>query len=214
MKFFLDTASLEEIKHIHSIGILDGVTTNPSIIASNKKSFKEVISEICKITNGPVSAEVLTTEYDSMLKEAHTLSEIAENVVIKVPLIMDGIKLVSELTKRKIKTNVTLCFSSSQALLAAKVGATYISPFIGRIDDTGYNGLELIKDIKTIYTNYNFKTEILAASIRHPMHIKEVSLIGADVATLPYAVILNLVKHPLTDIGLEKFIEDSKKIIP
>jgi transaldolase len=214
MKIFLDTASLEEINHIHSIGLLDGVTTNPSIISASKRSFKEVISEICKITSGPVSAEVLTTEYESMLKEALELSKIADNVVIKVPLVMDGIKLVNELTKRKIKTNVTLCFSSSQALLAAKVGATYISPFIGRIDDTGSNGLALISEIKTIYKNYGFQTEILAASIRHPMHIKEVSLIGADIATLPYSVILSLVKHPLTDIGLQKFIEDSKKIIP
>ena len=213
MKIFLDTANLTEIEHINSIGLLDGVTTNPSIIASNNRKFKDVIKDICKITSGPVSAEVLTVDFPSMLKEALELAEIGENVVIKVPLILDGIKLVDELTKRKIKTNVTLCFSSSQALLAAKVGATYISPFIGRIDDTGYDGVGLIGDIKQIYSNYNLKTLILSASIRHPLHFKDVSLIGSDAVTLPYSVILNLLKHPLTDIGLQKFLEDSKKII-
>jgi transaldolase len=213
MKIFLDTANLTEIEHINSIGLLDGVTTNPSIIASNNRKFKDVIKDICKITSGPVSAEVLAIDYPTMLKEALELSEIGENVVIKVPLILEGIKLVDELTKRKIKTNVTLCFSSSQALLAAKVGATYISPFIGRIDDTGYDGVGLIGDIKQIYNNYNLKTLILSASIRHPLHFKDVSLVGSDAVTLPYSVILNLLKHPLTDIGLQKFLEDSKKII-
>lgn len=213
MQIFLDTANLTEIEHINSVGLLDGVTTNPSIIASNNRKFKDVIKDICKITSGPVSAEVLTVDYTSMLKEALELAEIGENVVIKVPLILDGIKLVDELTKRKIKTNVTLCFSSSQALLAAKVGATYISPFIGRIDDTGYDGVGLIGDIKQIYRNYNLKTLILSASIRHPLHFKDVSLIGSDAVTLPYSVILNLLKHPLTDIGLQKFLEDSKNII-
>ena len=212
MIFFLDTANLDEIKKTVDLGIIDGVTTNPSIIASSGRKFKEVIKDICSITKGDVSAEVLTIEYDSMLKEALDLADIAENVVIKVPLISDGIKLTKELTSRNIKTNVTLCFSSSQALLAAKVGATYISPFIGRIDDISYDGVQLIQEIKTIYQNFGFKTKILSASIRHPLHIKQVALLGSDACTLPYSVLMSLLKHPLTDIGLEKFIQDSKKI--
>jgi transaldolase len=212
MIFFLDTANLEEIKKSVDLGLIDGVTTNPSIIASSGRKFKDVIKEICSITKGDVSAEVLTTEYSSMLKEALDLADIAENVVIKVPLIPDGIKLTKELTSRSIKTNVTLCFSSSQALLAAKVGATYISPFIGRIDDISYDGVQLIQEIKTIYDNFGFKTKILSASIRHPLHVKQVALMGSDACTLPYSVLMNLLKHPLTDIGLEKFIQDSKKI--
>ena len=213
MKLFLDTADIKEISQIADLGLLDGVTTNPSIIAASKRKFRDVIKEICDITKGPVSAEVLAVDYNGMLSEALNLSQIAENVVIKIPLIPEGIKCVTELTRRNIKTNVTLCFSAPQALLAAKVGATYISPFIGRLDDISFNGLELISEIRRIYDNYNFETQILAASIRHPIHFKEVALEGADAVTLPYSTFQMLFKHPLTDIGLAKFLDDAKKII-
>ncbi len=213
MKLFLDTADVTEISKIADLGLLDGVTTNPSIIAASKRKFKEVIKEICDITNGPVSAEVLAVDYAGMLAEALDLSQIADNVVIKIPLIPEGIKCVAELTKRNIKTNVTLCFSAPQALLAAKVGATYISPFIGRLDDISFNGLDLISEIRTIYDNYNLETKILAASIRNPIHFKEVALEGADAVTLPYSTFQMLFKHPLTDLGLAKFLEDAKKIV-
>ncbi len=213
MKLFLDTADIAEISKIADLGLLDGVTTNPSIIAASKRKFKEVIKEICDITNGPVSAEVLAVDYAGMLAEAIDLAQIADNVVIKIPLIPEGIKCVAELTKRNIKTNVTLCFSAPQALLAAKVGATYISPFIGRLDDISFNGLDLISEIRTIYDNYSFETKILAASIRNPIHFKEVALEGADAVTLPYSTFQMLFKHPLTDLGLAKFLEDAKKIV-
>jgi len=213
LKLFLDTADTNEISKVADLGLLDGVTTNPSIIASSKRKFKEVIKEICDITKGPVSAEVLSSTYSEMLNEAIDLAKIADNVVIKIPLIPDGIKCVSELTKRNIKTNVTLCFSAPQALLAAKAGATYISPFIGRLDDIAFNGLDLISEIRTIYDNYQFETKILAASIRHPIHFKEVALEGADAVTLPYATFQMLFKHPQTDLGLAKFLEDAKKIV-
>lgn len=213
MKLFLDTADTTEIAKIADLGLLDGVTTNPSIIAASKRRFKEVIKEICEITKGPVSAEVLSVDYAGMLSEAMDLSQIADNVVIKIPLIPEGIKCVAELTKRNIKTNVTLCFSAPQALLAAKVGATYISPFIGRLDDISYNGLDLISEIRTIYDNYSFETKILAASVRHPIHFKEVALEGADAVTLPYSIFQMLFKHPQTDLGLAKFLEDAKKIV-
>jgi len=209
LKLFLDTADTNEISKVADLGLLDGVTTNPSIIASSKRKFKEVIKEICDITKGPVSAEVLSSTYSEMLNEAIDLAKIADNVVIKIPLIPDGIKCVSELTKRNIKTNVTLCFSAPQALLAAKAGATYISPFIGRLDDIAFNGLDLISEIRTIYDNYQFETKILAASIRHPIHFKEVALEGADAVTLPYATFQMLFKHPQTDLGLAKFLEDA-----
>lgn len=213
MKLFLDTADTSEIAKIADLGLLDGVTTNPSIIAASKRRFKEVIKEICEITKGPVSAEVLSVDYAGMLSEAMDLSQIADNVVIKIPLIPEGIKCVAELTKRNIKTNVTLCFSAPQALLAAKVGATYISPFIGRLDDISYNGLDLISEIRTIYDNYSFETKILAASVRHPIHFKEVALEGADAVTLPFSIFQMLFKHPQTDLGLAKFLEDAKKIV-
>lgn len=213
MKLFLDTADTTEISKIAELGLLDGVTTNPSIIAASKRKFKEVIKEICDITKGPVSAEVLSSTYSEMLAEATDLAKIADNVVIKIPLIPEGIKCVSELTKRGIKTNVTLCFSAPQALLAAKVGATYISPFIGRLDDIAFNGVDLISEIRTIYDNYQLDTKILAASIRHPIHFKEVALIGADAVTLPYSTFQMLFKHPQTDLGLAKFLEDAKKIV-
>jgi len=213
LKLFLDTAEVEEIKKIAELGILDGVTTNPSLIAKSKRKFKEVIKEICAITKGPVSAEVISTNYEGMLKEALELKDIADNVVIKIPLIQEGIRTVSELSKRGIPTNVTLCFSSPQALIAANAGATYISPFIGRLDDISHDGMELISEIRTMYDNYGISTKLLAASIRNPIHFKESALRGADCVTIPYGTFMSLFKHPLTDSGLSKFLEDSKNII-
>jgi len=211
MKFFIDTADIEEIKKADALGILDGVTTNPSLIARTNKPFKSVIKEICEVVKGPVSAEVLSVDTEGILKEGRELMQIADNVVIKVPLIAEGLKAVKVFSEEGIKTNVTLCFSASQALLAAKAGATYISPFIGRLDDISYDGMQLIEEIITIYDNYSYDTEILVASIRHPMHLKDAALIGADVATIPYKVFNQLVKHPLTESGLAQFMEDSKK---
>ena len=213
MKFFIDTANLDEIKEAAELGILDGVTTNPSLVAKEKYdiSFKELIGEICKIVPGPVSAEVVSTEVEGMMNEAHDLAKIADNVVIKIPLIKDGLKAVKRLKSEGINTNVTLCFAASQALLAAKAGASYISPFIGRLDDISTEGMELIEQIITIYGNYGYDTEVLVASIRHPMHVVQAALLGADVATMPFKVIDQLVKHPLTDLGLQKFLADWKK---
>ncbi|WP_420335261.1 fructose-6-phosphate aldolase [Roseibium sp.] len=211
MKFFVDTADTAVIKELESTGLLDGVTTNPSLIAKSGRDFKEVIAEICEITGGDVSAEVAATEFDQMIKEAHVLRAIAENVVIKLPLTFDGLKACKQLTEEGTKTNVTLCFSANQALLAAKAGATYISPFIGRLDDMNIDGLELIREIRVIYDNYGFDTEILAASIRTPNHVKECAIIGADVATVPPATLKTLVKHPLTDKGLDAFLADWAK---
>ncbi|MEM8702470.1 MAG: fructose-6-phosphate aldolase [Pseudomonadota bacterium] len=211
MKFFVDTADTAVIKELESTGLLDGVTTNPSLIAKSGRDFKEVIAEICAITGGDVSAEVAATEFDQMIKEAHVLRAIADNVVIKLPLTFDGLKACKQLTEEGTKTNVTLCFSANQALLAAKAGATYISPFIGRLDDMNIDGLELIREIRVIYDNYGFDTEILAASIRTPNHVKECAIIGADVATVPPATLKSLVKHPLTDKGLDAFLADWAK---
>ncbi len=211
MKFFVDTADTAEIKELASTGLLDGVTTNPSLIAKSGRDFKEVIAEICAITDGDVSAEVAATDFDTMIKEAHVLREIAGNVVIKLPLTFDGLKACKQLTDEGTKTNVTLCFSANQALLAAKAGATYISPFIGRLDDIHMDGLELIREIRVIYDNYGFDTEILAASIRTPNHVRECALIGADVATVPPATLKSLIKHPLTDKGLDAFLNDWAK---
>ncbi|MET1413219.1 fructose-6-phosphate aldolase [Roseibium sp. HPY-6] len=211
MKFFVDTADTAVIKELESTGLLDGVTTNPSLIAKSGRDFKEVIAEICEITGGDVSAEVAATEFDQMIKEAHVLRAIADNVVIKLPLTFDGLKACKQLTEEGTKTNVTLCFSANQALLAAKAGATYISPFIGRLDDMNIDGLELIREIRVIYDNYGFDTEILAASIRTANHVKECALIGADVATVPPATLQGLVKHPLTDKGLDAFLADWAK---
>lgn len=213
MKFFIDTANLDEIKEAAELGILDGVTTNPSLVAKEKYdiSFKELVGEICKIVPGPVSAEVVSTDVDGMMKEAHDLAKIADNVVIKIPLIKEGLKAVKRLNGEGIKTNVTLCFSPSQALLAAKAGASFISPFIGRLDDISTEGMELIEQIVTIYGNYGYDTEVLVASVRHPMHVVQAALIGADVVTMPFKVIDQLIKHPLTDIGLERFLSDWKK---
>lgn len=211
MKFFVDTAETAEIKELEATGLLDGVTTNPSLIAKSGRDFKEVIAEICKITEGDVSAEVAATDYDGMMKEALELVKIADNVVIKLPLTLDGLKACKALTEKGHKTNVTLCFSANQALLAAKAGATYVSPFIGRLDDINVDGMELIREIRVIFDNYGFDTQILAASIRTPNHVKDCALVGADVATIPPATLKALVKHPLTDKGLESFLADWAK---
>lgn len=211
MKFFIDTANINEIKEAAALGILDGVTTNPSLVAKEGKDFRKLLDEILAVVNGPVSAEVISTDYEGILKEAHELAKIHHNIVIKVPLIKEGLKAVRTLSLENIKTNVTLCFSPSQALLAAKAGATYISPFVGRLDDISHDGMELISQIVQIYKNYNYKTEVLVASIRHPLHLVEAALMGADVCTMPFSVIDRLFNHPLTDLGLEKFLSDWKK---
>jgi len=211
MKFFIDTANLNEIKEAAALGILDGVTTNPSLVSKEGKDFRKLLDEILAIVDGPVSAEVISTDYDGIIKEAHELAKIHKNIVIKVPLIKEGLKAVRTLSSENINTNVTLCFSASQALLAAKAGATYISPFVGRLDDISHDGMELISQIVQIYKNYNYKTEVLVASIRHPLHLVEAALMGADVCTMPFSVIDRLFNHPLTDIGLEKFLSDWKK---
>lgn len=208
MKFFIDSADLDAIAELADIGLVDGVTTNPSIIAKSGRDFKEVIAEICKLTPGHVSAEVVATDAATMITEGRTLRKIADNVCVKLPLTMDGLKACNTLSKEGVPTNVTLCFSPNQALLAAKVGATYISPFIGRLDDITLNGLELIEDIRTIYDNYGFETEILAASIRNVNHVKDCALVGADVITAPPNVIKSLSNHVLTDKGLAAFLKD------
>jgi len=212
MKFFIDTADVNEIKEAESLGILDGVTTNPTLISRTGRPFKETIEEICTIVKGPVSAEVVSTDTEGIIKEGRDLAKIADNIVVKVPLIKDGLKAVKVLTSEGIKVNVTLCFSSNQALLAAKVGATYISPFVGRLDDKGHTGMEVIDEIRTIYDNYGFETEIIVASIRNPLHVRDAALMGADIATIPFAVFNNIVKHPLTDEGLKNFLADWEKV--
>lgn len=211
MKFFVDTAEVKDIQELNDLGLLDGVTTNPSLIAKSGRQFKDVIAEICSIVEGPVSAEVVSLDYAGMMREAADLRKIANNVTIKVPLTLDGLKACKALTSDGCMVNVTLCFSANQALLAAKAGATFISPFVGRLDDIHLDGTDLIAEIRQIYDNYAFDTEILAASIRTPLHVKQVALIGADVATCPPAVIKALVKHPLTDKGIEQFVADWKK---
>jgi transaldolase len=211
LKFFVDTADVKEIRELNDLGLLDGVTTNPSLIMKSGRDIREVTKEICDIVAGPVSAEVTAIEYSEMMREAASLAKIADNICIKVPLTLDGLKACRALTSDGHKVNVTLCFSANQALLAAKAGATYISPFIGRIDDIGIDGMELIAEIKQIYDNYDYKTEILAASIRTVNHVKQAALIGADVATVPPATLKALVKHPLTDKGLEAFLADWAK---
>ena len=208
MKFFADTADLNEIQDLADLGMLDGVTTNPSIIAKSGQQFLEVIPEICKLTDGPVSAEVASTDFETMMKEANKLAGLADNVCVKLPLTEAGLKTCSHLSNDGIMTNVTLCFSANQALLAAKAGATFISPFVGRLDDIGLTGMDLIGDIVNIYDNYQFETEILVASIRHPQHLLEAARMGADVSTLPPKVIKQLFKHPLTDKGLNDFVAD------
>ena len=210
MKFFVDTGDFNEIKELSETGLLDGVTTNPSLVAKSGRNFKELIADICKVVPGPVSAEVAALDYEGMVAEGNVLSKIADNVVIKLPLTLAGLKATKHFSDAGIKTNVTLCFTPNQALLAAKVGATYISPFIGRLDDINLDGVELIENIRQIYDNYAFTTEILAASIRSPNHVTQVALAGADVATMPPAVIRKLADHPLTASGLEAFSKDWK----
>ncbi|MDP4173078.1 MAG: fructose-6-phosphate aldolase [Bacteroidota bacterium] len=212
MKFFIDTAKISEIKEAASLGILDGVTTNPSLVAKEGRDFRKLLDEILSIVDGPVSAEVISTDYDSIVKEGRELSAIHKNIVVKVPLIKEGLKAVKTLSDEGIKTNVTLCFSASQALLAAKAGASYISPFVGRLDDISQDGMDLIGQIVQIYKNYSFPTEVLVASIRHPIHLVQAALMGADVATMPFNVIDKLFNHPLTDIGLQNFLNDWKKL--
>ena len=212
MKFFIDTADIDEIREAASLGILDGVTTNPSLVYKAGKDFRKLLDEILEIVDGPVSAEVIATDYEGILKEAREYASIHKNIVVKVPLIKEGLKAVKTLSNENINTNVTLCFSPMQALLAAKAGATYISPFIGRLDDISINGMELIEQIVQIYRNYSYDTQVLVASVRHPLHVVEAALIGADVCTIPFAVINKLFNHPLTDNGLDKFLSDWKKL--
>jgi transaldolase len=211
MKFFVDTAEIKEIKDLAATGLLDGVTTNPSLVAKSGRDFKEVIAEICNAVEGPVSAEVTALDADTMITEGRKLAKIAKNVAVKVPLTLDGLKACRTLSQAGTMVNVTLCFSANQALLAAKSGATFISPFIGRLDDINIDGMELIREIRQIYDNYDFTTEILAASIRTANHVKEAALVGADVVTVPPNVLKGLVKHPLTDKGIESFLADWKK---
>ena len=210
MKFFLDSANLDEIKEIAATGILDGITTNPSLVSNEgeQKGFQELVKEICEIVQGPVSAEVINIEFKKMVKEAEELAKIHKHIVVKMPLTEDGIKATKYVSDNGINVNVTLVFSASQAILAAKAGAKYVSPFIGRLDDISNSGMQLVQEIVQIYDNYDFSTEILVASIRHPMHIAESALLGADIATMPYKIFKQLYKHPLSDIGLERFLAD------
>jgi transaldolase len=212
MKFFIDTADVKEIKEAAAMGLADGVTTNPSLVAKSGKKFKDVLLEICDIVKGPVSAEVVSTNFDGMMKEAREYAALRNNIVVKIPMIAEGMKAVRACHDEGIKTNVTLCFSATQALLAAKAGATYISPFVGRLDDVSTNGMQLIGEIVQIYDNYGFETEVLVASVRHPMHVQEAALIGAHICTCPLSVLQQLCKHPLTDIGLAKFLSDWEKV--
>jgi transaldolase len=212
MKIFIDTGDIGEIKEAVAMGAIDGVTTNPSLLAKAGKPIKKAIAEICEVVDGPISAEVLATTTKEILDEGRELAKIHPNVVVKVPLIVDGLKAVRQLKSEGIRSNVTLCFSAPQALLAAKAGAGFISPFVGRLDDISEDGMQLIQQIVTIYKNYKFDTEVLVASVRHPIHVVQAAMIGAHVATIPFKVITQLAKHPLTDIGLKKFLEDGKSI--
>lgn len=211
MKFFIDTANVEEIRKGLALGMVDGVTTNPSLVAKESRPFIEILKEICGMVEGPVSAEVVALDAEGMLAEARELAKLAGNIVIKIPMTEEGLRAVKRLNEEGIKTNVTLVFSATQALLAAKAGATFVSPFVGRLDDIAQNGMDLIADIMTIYRNYGFTTEVIVASVRHPMHVLESARIGADIATIPYKVIAQLAKHPLTDIGIQKFLADWEK---
>ena len=212
MKFFIDTANIEEIKKASELGMVDGVTTNPSLVAKEGREFKGLIKEICDLVEGPVSAEVVSVDAEGMVREAKELAEIADNIVVKVPLIEEGLKATKILAGQGIRTNVTLCFSPVQALMAAKAGAAYISPFVGRLDDISHIGMELVEQILAIYNAYGFETEVIVASIRNPVHVLDSALMGADIATIPFKVIQQLIKHPLTDIGLENFLADWKKL--
>jgi transaldolase len=213
MKFFIDTANPGEIKKAYEMGVIDGVTTNPSLISKENRDFESLIKEICEIIQGlPISLEVLSLDSDGMIKEARKLSKRGKNIVVKIPMTSEGLKAIKVLASEGIKTNTTLVFSPTQALLAAKAGTTYVSPFIGRLDDISQTGMDLVEQIMTIFDNYDFQSQVIVSSIRHPIHVLEAALIGADVATIPYKVIEQLVKHPLTDIGIERFLEDWKKV--
>ena len=211
MKFFIDTANIKEIKEAHSMGMVDGVTTNPSLIAKEGRDFKEIIQEICAVVDGPISAEVISLDTEGMIKEARDLAGIHENIVVKVPMTVDGLKATRQLTQEEIKTNVTLVFSPLQALMAAKAGATFVSPFIGRLDDLSQEGMLLVEQIVEIYSNYAFDTEIIVASVRNPLHVLDSALIGADIATIPFDVLAKLAAHPLTDKGIKAFLDDWEK---
>lgn len=211
MKFFLDTANLEEIRKGVAMGMVDGVTTNPSLVAKESRPFTTILEDICALVGGPVSAEVVSTETEGMLDEARELAKIGEQIVVKIPMTVPGLIAVRRLSEENIKTNVTLVFSTAQALLAAKAGASFVSPFVGRLDDTGQIGMDLIGDIMNVYTNYDFASEVIVASVRNPLHVVEAALLGADIATIPFKVIGQLAKHPLTDIGLDKFLADWQK---
>jgi transaldolase len=211
MKFFIDTANIEEIKEANAMGMVDGVTTNPSLIAKEGRDFKEIITEICGIVNGPISAEVISLDTEGMVSEARDLAKIHDNIVVKIPMTVDGLKAVRRLSADKIKTNVTLIFSPLQALMAAKAGATYVSPFVGRLDDLSQEGMVLVEQIVDIYSNYAFQTEVIVASIRNPLHVLDSALIGADIATIPFGVLKKLASHVLTDKGIQAFLDDWKK---
>jgi len=212
MKFFIDTANLEEIKKAVEYGLVDGVTTNPTLLSKEDMSYKEILKEITKIVKGPVSAEVVSTEFEGMMKEAEDLSSIAPNINIKVPMTLEGLKLTKKLVEKNIKVNMTLVFSPTQALLAAKAGASFVSPFVGRLDDVSFYGMDIVEQIIQIYDNYGYGTEIIVASIRHPVHVLDAALAGAHIATMPFEVMQKLVKHPLTDVGIERFLNDWKKV--
>ncbi len=211
MKFFIDTANIEEIKKAVDMGMVDGVTTNPSLIARENKPFKKIIKDICKIVDGPISAEVIALDAEGMVREGRELASIHANIVIKIPMTTEGLKAVKKLAEEKIRTNVTLIFSASQALMAAKAGASYASPFVGRLDDISQNGMDLISDIMNIYDNYGYPTEVIVASIRNPIHVVDAALLGAHIATIPFKVIAQLARHPLTDLGMEQFLADWEK---
>ena len=212
MKFFIDTANITEIKKASEWGLVDGVTTNPSLVSKEGRDFKDLIKEICSIVDGPVNAEVISLNAEGMIKEARELSKIYKNIVVKMPMTLEGLKAVKTVSREGIKTNVTLVFSPTQALMAAKAGASYASPFVGRLDDISQNGMELINQIMTIYENYDFATEVIVASVRHPLHVVDAALLGAHIATIPFKVIEQLSKHPLTDIGIERFLKDWEKV--
>ena len=212
MKFFIDTANLEEIAKANQLGLLDGVTTNPTLVSKENRKFEDLIKGICKIVDGPVSAEVISIEAEGMVKEARQLANLADNIVVKIPMITEGIKATKILAKENIRTNVTLVFSPLQALMAAKAGASFVSPFIGRLDDISTVGMGIVEDIVTIYENYGFETEVIVASIRNPVHVLDAALIGAHIATIPFKVLIQLTEHPLTKIGLDRFLADWKKI--
>ena len=212
MKFFIDTADVKEIREAAAMGLVDGVTTNPSLVAKTGRKFRDVLLEICDLVKGPVSAEVVGTKYDDMMREARELSKLRENIVVKIPLIPEGLKAVRTCTDEGIRTNVTLCFTATQALLAAKAGAAYISPFVGRLDDISTDGMQVVGEILEIYEHYEFATEVLVASVRHPIHVQHAARMGAHIATCPFSVLLQLAKHPLTDAGLAKFLADWEKV--